>query len=278
MPRIPVEVISQIIWDLQPRGGQHLAPLATINRHWQGAVEAILWRHIRITNADIDALTTFFRTDARRRAVRHIIFDAEYFQQPAKDGTKEEEIKDHRDKDDDEDLGCDRDTAGDVVHEHYEPVDTKTGHDEMDSTYRDAQQPLSIFQDEHFRFFREIRKIWDTVASCDEVKSIQVIVDGCPMYEHLSPAFRNCDITDACLRAEDWLGQCPPLPVLPSVEAFVMRPKVNTDVDLWTAIAGCAVARSLPALKQLKIRGDDRDRRWEGVKRECREGQYRCRY
>jgi hypothetical protein len=278
MPQIPVEVISQIIWDLQPRGGQHLAPLATINRHWQGAVEAILWRHIRIIKADIDAFTTFFHTDARRRAVRHIIFDAEYFQQPAKERTKEEEIKDHRDEGDDEELGCDRDTAGDVVHEHYEPVDTKTGHDEIDSTYRDARQPLSIFQDEHFRFFHEIRRIWDTVASCDKVLSIQVIVDGCPMYEHLGAAFRNRDITDACLRAEDWLGRFPPLPVLPSVEAFVMRPKVNTDVDLWTAIAGCAVARSLPALKQLEIRGDDRDRRWEGVKRECREGQYRCRY
>jgi hypothetical protein len=275
MPQIPVEVISQIIWDLQPHGGQHLAPLATINRHWQGAVEAVLWRHIRITKAGIDAFTTFFHTDARKRAVRHVIFDADYFKQPAKYGRDEEKNKNHGDEDDNEKLGYDTDMAGGVVKEHYKPVDTKTGHDEMDSTYRDAQQSLSIFQDEHFRFFYDIRKIWDTVASCDEVKSIQVIVDGCPMYEHLGPAFRNHDVVDACLRAEDWLGQCPPLPVLPSVEEFVMRPKVNTDVDLWTAIAGCAVARSLPALKQLEIRGDDRDRRWEGVKRECREGQYR---
>jgi hypothetical protein len=277
MPQIPIEVISQIIWDLQPRGGQHLAPLATINRHWQGAVEAILWRHIRIAKADIDAFTTFFHTDARRRAVKHIIFDAEYFKNLAKGGRDEHKNKNHGDEDENEEFGYDKDTAGGVVQEHYKPVDTKTGHDGMDSTYRDAQKPLSIFRDEHFRFFHDIHKIWDTVASCDEVKSIQIIVDGCPMYEHLGPAFRNHDIIDACLRAEDWLRQCPPLPVLPSVEAFVMRPKVNTDVDLWTAIAGCAVARSLPALKQLEIRGDDRDRRWEGVKRECREGQYRCR-
>jgi hypothetical protein len=213
-----------------------------------------------------------FHTNARRRAVRHIIFNAEYFKKPAKDRRDEEENKDHGDEDINEEFGHDRDTTGGVVHEHYEPVGTKTGHDEMDSTYRDPQQSLSIFQNEHFRFFHDIRKIWDTVASCAEVKSIQIIVDGCPMYEHLGPAFRNPDIVDACLHAEGWLGQCPPLPVLPTVEAFIMRPRVNTDVDLWTAIAGCAVARSLPALKQLEIQGDDRDRRWEGVKRECREG------
>jgi hypothetical protein len=217
MPQIPVEVISQITWDLQPHGGQHLAPLATINRHWQGAVEAILWRHIRITKADIDAFTTFFHTDARKRAVRHVIFDADYFKQPAKYGRDEEKNKNHGDEDDNEKLGYDTDMAGGVVKEHYKPVDTKTGHDEMNSTYRDAQQSLFIFQDEHLRFFYDTRKIWDTVASCDEVKSIQVIVDGCPMYEHLGPAFRNHDVVDACLRAEDWLGQCPPLPVLYAV-------------------------------------------------------------
>jgi hypothetical protein len=209
--------------------------------------------------------------------VRHIIFDAEYFKHPARYGGTREQEKERRGEDSCEESDQDENLMGGAVEELYEPVDTKTVHDEMKSTYRDAQQSLSIFQDEHFRFFHDIRKIWDTVASCDEVKSIQIIVDGCPMYEHLGPAFRNHDIIDACLRAEDWLGQCPPLPVLPSVEAFVMRPKVNTDVDLWTAIAGCAVAHSLPALKQLEIRGDDRDRRWEGVKRECREGQYRCR-
>lgn len=96
------------------------------------------------------------------------------------------------------------------------------------------------------------------------------------MYEQLGLAFRNHEVIQACLGAEDWLGHCPPLPILSSVEAFVMSPKVNTDVDLWSTIAGCAVARSLPALKQLEIRGDDRDRRWGGVKRECREGQYMC--
>lgn len=59
-------------------------------------------------------------------------------------------------------------------------------------------------------------------------------------------------------------------------EAFVMKPKFKTDVDLWTAIAGCDIARTLPALKELKVIGDDRDRRWVDVKRECQEGKQEC--
>lgn len=55
-----------------------------------------------------------------------------------------------------------------------------------------------------------------------------------------------------------------------------MKPKFKTDVDLWTAIAGCDIARTLPALKELKVIGDDRDRRWVDVKRECQEGKQEC--
>lgn len=105
------------------------------------------------------------------------------------------------------------------------------------------------------------------------MKSIKIVVDGYSVYEHLGLAFQHQDVVDACLHAEDWMVGFPPLPMLPSVEAFKLELKGNTDVDLWTAVAGCAIACSLPALKELEIRGCDIERQWVGVRRKCREGE-----
>jgi hypothetical protein len=275
MSQFPVETISQIIRHLRSHGGQKLAPLATINQHWQGAVEAILWRHFQIVTADINAFTAFSYTRVRRQAVKHIIFDAEYFKQSTDNKKKTDKSKNDRAVDEQVEESHDKITSSSVVQEQCRSTDTKAEHMEMDTLFRDARHSLSAFQNEHLRFFCDLRKIWDAVASWGssaEVKFIEIIVNGCSMYEHLGLAFRNDEFVHGCLCADDWLGHCPPLPVLSSVKSLVMRQKVNTTVNLWSAIAGCAVARSLPALKRLEIGGDDCDRRWEAMRKECREG------
>jgi hypothetical protein len=271
MSHLPVEILDLIIRDLRPHHGQKLAPLATINRHWQSAVEAILWGHIEVMTADIDLFKIFCQTRTRKQAVKHIIFNAEYFKQLVEQGSMS----------DDEDVagygkyGQDKIPGSYMVQEEDKLVDTEPRCDRNNGSCQGARHSLSAIQAEKFRFFYDTRKIWVTLART-EVQSIQIIVDGCSFYEHLGLKFWSHDGFQTFLCAKDWLGQCPTLPVLLSVEVFIKEPKFNTDVDLWTAIAGCAIARTLPALKELKVMGDDRDRRWVGVKRECREGTEKC--
>lgn len=277
MPHLPVEIIHGIAWALLPYGGQRLAPLATINRHWQGAIESILWRHIMITAADIKLFTLFCQTHARRQAVRQVTFKFKFFERPAEKqkGKVGKKIADNAAGH--EKFLKDEDETGSVLGEKDKLSDMESGYEEYPGANDDAEQSLSTFQAEHDRFFHAVQNIWDIIScwnSRADVKSITIVVDGSSMYEHLGLAFQHQDVVDACLHAQDWLGNCPPLPTLPSVESFKMEPNSNTDVDLWTAVAGCAIAHSLPALKELDIRGYDVERQWEGVRRICREGKY----
>ncbi|KAJ4366083.1 hypothetical protein N0V95_000310 [Ascochyta clinopodiicola] len=251
MLRLPVEIIHDIAWALLPYGGHRLAPLATINRHWQGAIEDILWRHITITEADIDSFITFCQTRTRRQAVRHIVFEAKFFERPA------EQWKSRAGE------GYAKSVTGNIepleaedrtvsgTGEENELSDTKSGCEEHQVGKDDAQHSLSTFQSEHDRFFHAVCRIWDTItcwSSCADVKSIKIVVDGYSMYEHLGLAFQHQDVVDTYLHAEDWLVGCPSLPMLPSVEAFKLDLKGNTDVDLWTAVAGLGTAARKAAL------------------------------
>lgn len=276
MLHLPVEIIHDIAWALRPYGGHTLGPLATINRHWQGAIEDILWRHITITEADIDSFLIFCQTRTRRQAVRHIVFEAKFFERPAEQWKSQAgEVYAKSVTSNIEPLEVEDRTVS-ATGEENELSDTKSGCEEHQVCKDDAQHSLSTFQSEHDRFFHAVCRIWETVtcwSSCADVKSIKIVVDGYSMYEHLGFAFQHQDVVDAYLHAEDLLGGFPPLPMLPSVEAFKLELKANTDVDLWTAVAGCAIACSLPALKELDIRGCDIERQWVGVRRTCREGE-----
>ncbi|KAJ4991186.1 hypothetical protein SVAN01_03314 [Stagonosporopsis vannaccii] len=272
MPHLPREIIHQILRALSSYGGQKLAPLAVINRHWQITTEYMLWRHLRITTADIDAFTALCQTRSRRQAVRHVIFDAEYFKCPAERGREIESAGDGEYVAEHGNFARDEETGGGTTQDDGFLEEHRCSEDH--SSYRDARQSLSAFQAEHVRFFHDIRKIWNIIASwsdCMKLHSIQIIVDGFSMYEHLGYVFRDPNVVNVSLCAEDWFGHFPILPALPSVNTFTMIPKVNTDVDLWSVIAGCVVARSLPALRGINIQGDDRERRWPDVRKKCRE-------
>ncbi|UPX17371.1 uncharacterized protein EKO05_0007732 [Ascochyta rabiei] len=209
MPHLPVEILDQIIRDLPFRYGQKLAPLATINRHWQSAVEAILWRHIQVTTADIDLFSLFYQTRTRRQAVKHIVFNAQYFEQLAEQESTsgDDDVADYGKPDYDENTG------GDTIQKEDELVNTEPRCDRNKGSYQSARHLLSAVQAEHFRFFHDTSNLWVTLARA-EVKSIRIIVDGYSLYEHLGLKFRDHDGFQTSLCAKDWLEQCPTLPVL----------------------------------------------------------------
>jgi hypothetical protein len=61
-----------------------LAPLATVNHHWQLVVEDIFCEYPPIIAEDIDCFVAFIRGKyARQRSVRHSYFKADYFEDPA---------------------------------------------------------------------------------------------------------------------------------------------------------------------------------------------------
>lgn len=85
MVHLPAEILHQILSELYD-GEEYvqIAPLATVNQHWQGVVEGILWRRFSISVGDIATFNAHFQAKPERRQyLRRLLYSLDsYFQNP----------------------------------------------------------------------------------------------------------------------------------------------------------------------------------------------------
>ncbi|KAH6620569.1 hypothetical protein C7974DRAFT_415770 [Boeremia exigua] len=153
------------------------------------------------------------------------------------------------------------------THEVDEDIFLKSGVDLQES--EDEGQPLHLrfvaFQEEHGRFFQEVKAIWDHLKEWgDDLRAtkIQFHVNGNSLYEFLGPEF--CEAGAECFRDSSslWLANLPALPSLPSVRALRVRETINEQMDLWPAIVSSHIANTLPALELLDFDSFDWEQKW----------------
>ncbi|KZM27967.1 hypothetical protein ST47_g881 [Ascochyta rabiei] len=114
---------------------------------------------------------------------------------------------------------------------------------------------LTAAQNEHARFFREVKAIWEELASWGDDLRVEVVffnVAGFSVYKFVGP--------DVC--SEDFstlldFSSLPKSPLLPSVKSLWVREETNEEIDLWPTKVTCSVASSLPTLECLKTVGVD---------------------
>jgi hypothetical protein len=70
------------------------------------------------------------------------------------------------------------------------------------------------------------------------VRETEIIVNGWSMYRHLGPGFRDYNVVQHHLHEENWLSaaDAPLLPVLLTLEEFVFKLEIDTNVSWWTAM------------------------------------------
>jgi hypothetical protein len=305
MVHLPTEILHPILWELHCTWGVRIAPLATVNHHWQSVVENILWENLSITTKKIESFISFTHGRyTRQHAVRSIYFEAKYFQKPAQialssegtrsqesDGEKEGSLDDCDEHSINTEASCEgmdgrgKDNTNDEGSSSDEEDNSEANRSSYDSDVESIRYELIAnarsfwaFRTEHMRFMNDIYALWTEIASWDarlRVREIKIVVHGWSMYKHLGPGFRDYNVVQHHLHEENWLNapDAPLLPVLHTVEKFIFKPEVNTDVGWWTAIVGCHIASSLAGLEDLEIRSDDWERRWSHVRRECRESE-----
>jgi hypothetical protein len=292
MVHLPAEILHQILSELY-HGKEYIriAPLATVNRHWQGVVEGILWRRFSISVSDVMTFNAHFQAiPERRQHLRILLYSLDgYFRNPfikketssvedsneSSDGEYEEDEQDkeHGNYDDEEEHG-----------EESVPVNEQDGQDWDSLNEGVIFTRFLAFQKEHFRFFEELKLLWDVLASWEEalsVTSIKLFITAQCIYTLLGPAFRDADIVREYLSDNMWLNS----PCLAQLPLFLSVKKLKLELDLsrqpaaavWPQVVACKLASTLPALDTLETSQDnDLDWRWYHARKYFRECKCIC--
>jgi hypothetical protein len=283
MVTLPNEIIHQIIHEFNPYvgygGHTGLVPLAAINRNWQTVAEDYIWRHLRIRPREIGCFrAAFSRNSSRKQALKTLDIRFEGYFIPKSLKKKEQNSRDEGNIDDessnesDDAPWCEVCASGECAKDRT----TFTGDRTVQADNGKSESPdmrLAAAQNEHARFFREVKAIWDELAGWKEnlrVTSIDFHVTGFSVYKFLGP--KVC--SGECLNNNTLLdfSSLPELPLLPSVKFLWVREETNWEIDLWPAIATCRIASSLPMLERLEAVGVDYERGWPLARKGLRHG------
>ena len=282
MVNLPNEIIHQIIHEYNPDGGwghTGLVPVAAINRNWQTVAEDYIWRHLRIRPREIGCFRSAFSGNSRRRrALKTLDIRFEGYFTPEDRKRKKQDSRDEGNTDEessdesDDAPWCEVCASGECAKDRT----TFTGDRTVQAENGESKLPrmrLAAAQNEHARFFREVKAIWDELASWEDdlrVTSIYFHVTGFSVYKFAGPEVCSGEYLD-----DNTLLDCsslPSLPLLPSVKSLWVREETNWEIDLWPAIATCSVASSLPMLERLETVGVDYERGWPLARRSLRHG------
>lgn len=277
MVNLPIEIIDHILREYKgDRLPCILLPLVSINRSWQAVVESHLWTYLRIRPQEIGCFRAAFnKNPRRRRALKYLDIRFEfYFAQgyrprhdPASpdDGNSDEETS--NEGDDDPCKICPRgqcqrnkDPFGDEAY-----VGVKSGEN------MPPPRGLAATRTEHERFFREVKAIWDELASWKEdlqLPDIQFYFFGRSIYDSLGPEI--CEDSSLNNKALLEFPKASMLPSLTSVKSLRVREELNYEIDLWPATVACNITSSLPMLECLDIMGVDNWRLWPLARRNLR--------
>lgn len=136
---------------------------------------------------------------------------------------------------------------------------------------------LARTRTEHDRFFREVKTVWDELASWKEdlhVTDIQFYLYGRSLYDSFGQEICEGGSLDnkALLEfLEDSM-----LPSLTSVKSLRVREETNYEIDLWPATVACNITSSLPMLECLDIMGVDNWRLWPLARKNLRHSKRAC--
>lgn len=171
---LPTEILDAILdecdklWSdwLGYYGRYRYAPLVTINRDWQAAVEKRTWKQVKLDPGrgprNLEAFRSALRAEPRRRKVLkkvEIFFD-DYFACPLAKKERERVYDDEDDYYEGEDGGSisgdysDSEDATIVITHHRSNVDN----------WQEPSALISVFQAQNGRFFQDVKAIWDVLA------------------------------------------------------------------------------------------------------------------
>jgi hypothetical protein len=143
----------------QPVSHTSLVSLAAINRNWQTVVEDYTWRYLRIVPRDCGRFHSVLRGNSRRRrAIRTLDIRFEnYF-------AKENQKRKTQDAEDEESTDTESSNEPEDAPQPGENCNDG-GCPAVDSEYETPLTRLTAFSNEYSRFFREVKSLWDELAS-----------------------------------------------------------------------------------------------------------------
>jgi hypothetical protein len=268
MVGLPNEIIHTIIHEYKQAGGfTSLVPLAAINRGWQTAVEEYTWRYLRVVPRDCGRLHSALRGNfRRRRAIKTLDIRFENC------FAKEDQQRKTQDTEDEESMDTESSNEPDDAPQPGENYNDG-GCPAVDSEYQTPLKRLTALRSEHARFFREVKSLWDELASWNDdlqITKIYIHVNGYSVYDFIGPAVCDGDYPGDS-RLLDYVS-FPTLPLLPSVKCLWVREEINEEIDLWPTIVVCSVAGSLPKLECFEAVGVEYEPRWPLVRTCLRQG------
>lgn len=279
MVYLPSEIIHAIIHEYrQARGNCSLIPLACINRNWQTVAEHYRWSYLRIYPQNLGRFRSIFHGNpGRKRSLKTLDIRFEDYFAKEDQNTKEEDSGDEGSTDEESsDESDDASQSGNYGSEDCGKNRVITSDGDCQAEDGERQTPLmrlTAFQNEHVRFFREIKPIWDELASWKDdlqITNISFHVKGHSIYDFVGPdvcsgeCFGDSTLLD--------FASFPVLPLLPSVKRLWVREDTDREMDLWPAIVTYSVASSLPMLERLEAVGIEYDPRWPLVRKYLRQG------
>lgn len=276
MADLPNEIIHQILREYQGETFTCVLPLACINRSWQAVAESYLWQYLRIRPRQIGCFrAAFSKNPRRRRALKSLDIRFEYYfaqeyrprQEPTSPDTGDEESSDEDDND-----PCKVCPRGQCTRDE-DPFHVRGKSGENVSPLR----RLASTRTEHDRFFREVKTIWDELASWKEdlhVTDIQFYLYGRSIYDSFGQEICEGGSLDNTALLE--FPEATMLPSLTSVKSLRVREETNYEIDLWPATVACNITSSLPMLECLDIMGVDNWRLWPLARRNLRHSKCAC--
>lgn len=280
MVNLPNEIIHQIIHEYREAGGYTgLRHLSAINRNWQIVVEDYIWRHLRLRPREIGCFRSAFRGNSRRRRALRILdirFEGYFAREEPKTEEQHSADESGADEESDETSYC---APWCEVCPHGEckwDTTTSTGDRTILAEDGDSSSScirLAAAQNEHARFFREVKAIWDELASWDDDLRVDMVnfhVTGFSVYKFVGPDVCNGEFPEDSTLLD--FSSLPKLPLLPSVKSLWVREETNEEIDLWPTIVTCSVASSLPMLERLETVGVDYEIGWPVARRSLRHG------
>jgi hypothetical protein len=270
MAYLPAEILHAVLQHLNHR---YLAPLATVNRHWQRVVEGIIWKSLRFdTRRNIkDDIGEFRRllneTPGRRALLQELWFVVEDYLVESLPGNYDSESEDSDSAESELDDGVNVDV---------------TVAPRGQSTEEGACRKLSSMEErvpalrrENARLFGFLKSVWDELSGWGDdarLTEIKFRIEYTTVCRFLRNGYKSDELTERIISVGQWFSppDFPRLPLLPTVQRFTMY---ALRCDMWPVLLGFKIANTLPSLEMLIIHGNDLERAWPNFHMQLREGE-----
>ncbi|KAF1971329.1 hypothetical protein BU23DRAFT_600432 [Bimuria novae-zelandiae CBS 107.79] len=239
MLHLPAEIIDQTLQELQGSEKHGLASYATINKSWQTAVEAHIWKDVEVKFHEFNSFQEYCSSSG----------DASSDARRSEDGIDDDQEPANPDSED-KSQGW---------------TDSEDGEGDYDSEDSDDITPLdekiSAARSEQERFYQEIATVWRELsrwAHDFQLQHIQVRIHGHSLYKLLGylRQYEQDFLDDALLGPR--VG--PEIQQLSAITTFSLW--ADEQIDLWPALLACNLAHSFASLSNLNIDNADREKKY----------------